>query len=51
MVSPDVTSLHLGRLQQLGIRAAKLHCDRYGLPSRFVEEFVAKHAHAQQALS
>jgi len=50
MVSPDVTSLHLDRLQQLGIRAAKLHCDRYELPSGLVEEFVARHAHAQQAL-
>lgn len=51
MVSPDVTRLHLDRLQQLGIRAAKLHCDRYELSSRLVEEFVARHAHGQQALS
>jgi hypothetical protein len=51
MVSPDITSLHLDRLQQLGIRAAKLHCDRYELPSRLVEEFVERHAPAQQALA
>jgi acyl transferase domain-containing protein len=51
MVAPEITKLHLDRLETLGIRAARLHCDRYELPERYVDEFVETHAHAQRALS